>query len=102
MVDKSNGLLSRALASQPSVLLCDEATSALDPETTRNILQLLKDINKRLGITIVLITHQVEFVLMLAIIPLTRLLVGTSIGTTAAIVPLSLATIPFFARMLEK
>jgi D-methionine transport system ATP-binding protein len=59
---KQRVAIARALASQPNVLLCDEATSALDPETTRNILQLLKDINQRLGITIVLITHQVEVV----------------------------------------
>lgn len=59
---KQRVAIARALASQPSVLLCDEATSALDPETTRNILELLKDINKRLGITILLITHQVEVV----------------------------------------
>lgn len=59
---KQRVAIARALACQPSVLLCDEATSALDPETTRNILQLLKDINKRLGITILLITHQVDVV----------------------------------------
>ncbi|MFM2322552.1 MAG: D-methionine transport system ATP-binding protein [Pseudomonadota bacterium] len=59
---KQRVAIARALACQPSVLLCDEATSALDPETTLNILQLLKDINKRLGITILLITHQVEVV----------------------------------------
>lgn len=59
---KQRVAIARALAYQPSVLLCDEATSALDPETTQNILQLLKAINKRLGITILLITHQVEVV----------------------------------------
>ena len=46
----------------PQVLLCDEATSALDPQTTKSILKLLKDINEELGLTIVLITHQMEVV----------------------------------------
>ena len=50
--------IARALASDPKVLLCDEATSALDPQTTKSILDLLKDINQRLGITIVIITHE--------------------------------------------
>ena len=50
--------IARALATGPEILLCDEATSALDPETTHAILQLLRDINRRLGITIVLITHE--------------------------------------------
>lgn len=59
---KQRVAIARALASQPKILLCDEATSALDPQTTQTILQLLKDINQRLGITIVLITHQVEVV----------------------------------------
>lgn len=59
---KQRVAIARALASQPNVLLCDEATSALDPQTTQTILQLLKDINQRLGITIVLITHQVDVV----------------------------------------
>lgn len=54
--------IARALASQPKVLLCDEATSALDPETTRSILDLLRKINKELGLTIVLITHQMEVI----------------------------------------
>lgn len=54
--------IARALASRPSVLLCDEATSALDPETTEQILDLLKDINRRLGLTIVLITHEMQVV----------------------------------------
>ena len=48
--------------SDPKVLLCDEATSALDPQTTKSILDLLKDINKRLNLTIVMITHQMEVV----------------------------------------
>ena len=54
--------IARALATDPSVLLCDEATSALDPETTEQILSLLKDINRRLGLTIVLITHEMQVV----------------------------------------
>ena len=54
--------IARALASDPKVLLCDEATSALDPQTTESILALLRDINKRLHITIVMITHQMNVV----------------------------------------
>ena len=54
--------IARALASKPKVLLSDEATSALDPETTRSILELLKRINRELGLTIVLITHQMEVI----------------------------------------
>lgn len=54
--------IARALASRPKVLLSDEATSALDPETTRSILDLLKRINRELGLTIVLITHQMEVI----------------------------------------
>ncbi len=54
--------IARALASKPDVLLCDEATSALDPDTTAAILALLAEINQQLGLTIVLITHQLEVV----------------------------------------
>ncbi len=54
--------IARALANDPNILLCDEATSALDPETTESILDLLSKINDELGITIVLITHQMEVV----------------------------------------
>ena len=54
--------IARALANDPGILLCDEATSALDPDTTEQILDLLKDINRKLGITIVMITHQMEVV----------------------------------------
>ena len=54
--------IARALATNPKVLLCDEATSALDPNTTHSILTLIKDINKKLGITVVVITHQMSVV----------------------------------------
>ena len=54
--------IARALASNPKVLLCDEATSALDPTTTRSILKLIQDINRRLGITAVVITHEMAVV----------------------------------------
>ncbi|KXU16569.1 Methionine ABC transporter ATP-binding protein [Streptococcus oralis] len=54
--------IARALATQPDILLCDEATSALDPKTTLSILQLLKKINQEFGITILLITHEMEVV----------------------------------------
>lgn len=59
---KQRVAIARTLANNPKVLLCDEATSALDPATTRSILNLLKDINKRLNITILLITHQMEVI----------------------------------------
>ena len=54
--------IARALATDPKVLLCDEATSALDPNTTHSILTLIKDINRKLGITVVVITHQMSVV----------------------------------------
>ena len=54
--------IARALATNPKVLLCDEATSALDPKTTRQILELIRDINKKLGITVIIITHQMSVV----------------------------------------
>ncbi|MCK1994328.1 methionine ABC transporter ATP-binding protein [Peribacillus muralis] len=54
--------IARALANDPKVLLCDEATSALDPQTTDSILELLVDINQRLGLTIVLITHEMHVI----------------------------------------
>ncbi|MGU3388496.1 methionine ABC transporter ATP-binding protein [Methylobacterium sp. D53M] len=54
--------IARALVSDPEILLCDEATSALDPETTLAILDLLRDINRRLGITIILITHEMSVI----------------------------------------
>ncbi|HHT48014.1 MAG TPA: methionine ABC transporter ATP-binding protein [Firmicutes bacterium] len=54
--------IARALANNPEVLLCDEATSALDPETTKSILRLLQDVNRRFGLTIILITHQMEVI----------------------------------------
>jgi len=59
---KQRVAIARALASKPNVLLCDEATSALDPQTTSSILELLRDINHQLGITILLITHEMEVV----------------------------------------
>lgn len=59
---KQRVAIARALATDPSVLLCDEATSALDPKTTNSILDLLKDINKKLNVTIVIITHEMKVV----------------------------------------
>ena len=59
---KQRVAIARALASDPEVLLCDEATSALDPMTTQSILSLLQDINKRLGITVVVITHEMAVI----------------------------------------
>ena len=59
---KQRVAIARALASNPKILLCDEATSALDPQTTASILELLESINKRFGITIVIITHQMSVV----------------------------------------
>ena len=59
---KQRVAIARALALEPKILLCDEATSALDPKTTKDILSLLDDINKKLGITIVVVTHQMEVV----------------------------------------
>ncbi|AKK71275.1 DL-methionine transporter ATP-binding subunit [Chryseobacterium gallinarum] len=59
---KQRVAIARALANDPHLLLCDEATSALDPVTTQSILQLLRDINQRLGITILLITHEMEVI----------------------------------------
>ena len=54
--------IARALATDPKVLLCDEATSALDPTTTSSILSLLKDLNQKLGVTVVVITHQMSVI----------------------------------------
>ena len=59
---KQRVAIARALATNPKILLCDEATSALDPNTTAGVLELLKDINKRLGITIVVITHEMKVI----------------------------------------
>lgn len=59
---KQRVAIARALANEPKVLLCDEATSALDPTTTRSILSLLKEINERLGITVIVITHEMRVV----------------------------------------
>ena len=54
--------IARALASEPKVLLCDEATSALDPQTTKAILELIKDINEKLKLTVVVITHEMQVI----------------------------------------
>lgn len=59
---KQRVAIARALALEPKILLCDEATSALDPKTTKDILNLLKDINEKLSITIVIVTHQMEVI----------------------------------------
>ncbi len=59
---KQRVAIARVLASDPKILLCDEATSALDPQTTKSILQLLKDINRQYGITIIVITHEMAVV----------------------------------------
>lgn len=59
---KQRVAIARALALEPKVLLCDEATSALDPNTTKSILTLLEDINKKLDITIIVVTHQMEVI----------------------------------------
>lgn len=59
---KQRVAIARALACEPKILLCDEATSALDPQTTASILELLKEINQKLGITIVIITHQMAVI----------------------------------------
>ena len=59
---KQRVAIARAMATEPRILLCDEATSALDPQTTKSILDLLREINETLGITIVIITHQMSVV----------------------------------------
>ena len=59
---KQRVAIARALALNPNILLCDEATSALDPNTTKSILALLRDINEKLGITIIIVTHKMEVV----------------------------------------
>lgn len=59
---KQRVAIARVLANNPKILLCDEATSALDPQTTKSILNLLKDINKKYGITIVVITHEMAVI----------------------------------------
>jgi D-methionine transport system ATP-binding protein len=57
---KQRVAIARALASQPAVLLCDEPTSALDPETTRGLLETLREINRQLGVTIVIVSHELQ------------------------------------------
>lgn len=59
---KQRVAIARALATKPKVLLCDEATSALDPTTTQSILALLKELNKKLGVTIIIITHEMKVI----------------------------------------
>ena len=59
---KQRVAIARALATDPAILLCDEATSALDPQTTKSILKLLKEVNRKLGITIVIITHEMDVI----------------------------------------
>lgn len=59
---KQRVAIARALATNPKVLLCDEATSALDPNTTNSVLQLLKDINQTLGVTVIMITHEMSVI----------------------------------------
>lgn len=59
---KQRVAIARALATEPNILLCDEATSALDPQTTKSILELLKELNQKLGITIVIITHEMHII----------------------------------------
>lgn len=81
---KQRVAIARALANDPKVLLCDEATSALDPETTRSILDLLKNINRNLGLTILLITHEMDVVKQIcdqvAVISDGKLIEQSSIG----------------------
>ena len=59
---KQRVAIARALAPEPKYLLCDEATSALDPDTTRSILELMREINRKLGVTIVVITHEMKVI----------------------------------------
>jgi D-methionine transport system ATP-binding protein len=59
---KQRVAIARALAANPEVLFCDEATSALDPQTTRSILSLIRELHEKLGLTVVLITHQMEVI----------------------------------------
>ncbi|MBU5482873.1 methionine ABC transporter ATP-binding protein [Clostridium sp. MSJ-11] len=59
---KQRVAIARALTLEPKILLCDEATSALDPETTKSILSLLKEINEKLNITVIIVTHQMEVI----------------------------------------
>ena len=59
---KQRVAIARALANDPKILLCDEVTSALDPQTTASILRLIRELNRRLGLTVVVITHEMEVV----------------------------------------
>ena len=62
VVKKQRVGIARALATDPSILLCDEATSALDPDTTESILQLLERVNRELGVTVVIVTHEIDVI----------------------------------------
>ena len=59
---KQRVAIARALVLQPKILLCDEPTSALDPQTTDNILQFLRSINQELGVTLIIVTHEMEVI----------------------------------------
>lgn len=74
--------IARALATEPAILLCDEATSALDPQTTESILQLLKRVNREMGVTILPITHQMQVIqkIITAILSLTLALSLSACG----------------------
>jgi len=85
---KQRVAIARALANDPEVLLCDEATSALDPKTTSSILALLKELNKRLNLTIVIITHEMQVVKEIC----NKVAVMEDGGTIDAVVPPSSIT----------
>jgi D-methionine transport system ATP-binding protein len=82
---KQRVAIARALAGHPTVLLCDEPTSALDPETTRAVLSVLRDINQRLGVTIVIVTHELPIVRSLcrhvAVMEAGRILESFAVGS---------------------
>ncbi|MDO5103543.1 MAG: methionine ABC transporter ATP-binding protein [Lautropia sp.] len=90
---KQRVAIARALAPKPSVLLCDEPTSALDAETTRSVLATLKEINERLGVTIVIVTHELSVVQALcrqvAVLEQGLLVEQMDLGTDAPLTPIS-------------